>query len=93
MIHTHDVAAEMFRSNALSPLFGRRLAWTAKGHLALVPATAVVDDHVYALRGNHMPFVLQACGVKWKMLGPTYVDGMMNGQLCDEDAYGLLKIV
>lgn len=80
-------------SEAILPMYGRRLAWTARGHLALVPAQTAVNDHIFALRGSSMPCVLRSHENNWKILGPTYVDGMMKGELLDEDAVGTVKLV
>ncbi|KAK5940208.1 hypothetical protein PMZ80_007628 [Knufia obscura] len=79
--------------DAMSCIFGRRLAWTAKGYLAMVPAGARVGDFVFSLRGSSMAFVLRQCGDAWSILGPTWIHGMMEGQLIDEEAYSVVRLV
>ena len=71
---------------------GRRLAWTAKGYLALIPADAAVGDLVVLLKGGRMPFILRPQAASMRLLGPSYVHGMMGGELMDEDAVGNIKI-
>ena len=71
---------------------GRRLAWTAKGYLALIPADAAVGDLVVLLKGGRMPFILRPQAASMRLLGPSYVHGMMGGELLDEDAVGNIKI-
>lgn len=79
--------------DAMSCIFGRRLAWTAEGYLAMVPAGARVGDFVFSLRGSSMAFVLRQCGDAWSILGPTWIHGMMEGQLIDEEAYSVVRLV
>jgi len=79
--------------DAMSCLYGRRLAWTANGYLAMVPARACAGDMIFSLQGSSMPFVLRQCSEGFTILGPTYVHGMMERQLADEDAWGTVRLV
>ncbi|KAJ9652770.1 hypothetical protein H2198_007997 [Neophaeococcomyces mojaviensis] len=89
----YDVELSLVYGDAMSCLLGRKLAWTAKGYLAMVPAAARDGDFVFSLRGSSMLFVLRRCGNAWKFLGPSWVHGMMERQLINEDACGIVKIV
>lgn len=92
--HTdYDINSKVMLGTATDSLPGRRLAWTARGHLALVPARAAVGDYIFALKGGQMPFVLRSYQGDWKLLGPTYVDGMMKGEFDDDDATGPLRLI
>ena len=78
--------------SALRSSMGRRLAWTGKGYLALMPADAAVGDLVVLLKGGKMPFILRPQAASMRLLGPSYVHGIMGGELMDEDAVGNISI-
>lgn len=67
---------------------GRRLAWTDKGYLALIPAVSAPGDVIALLRGGRVPFVLRAGESGWRLVGPCYVYGIMEGEAFDEDLRG-----
>lgn len=90
---TYDFDSKIMLGEAMKALPSRRLAWTARGHLAMVPAKAAVNDHIFALKGSLMQFVLRSHEGNWKILGPTYVDGVMKGELHDDDAIGPVRLV
>lgn len=77
----------------MAPLFGRRMAWTVKGHLALVPARTEEHDDIFYLQGSEMPFVLRSLENRyWKLIGPAYIDGMMGGELYNKDCFTKISI-
>ena len=65
---------------------GRRLARTANGRLALVPATAAVGDTVILMAGGKLPLIIKPAKEKsgWTLVGAAYVDGIMQGEAWDE---------
>ena len=71
---------------------GRILTWTEKGYLALVPAATEAGDVVALLKGARLPFILRPKGGAWKLLGPSYIHGIMDGELVDDDAVRTIKI-
>lgn len=77
----------------MSSLLGRRLAWTASGSLALVPAKSEPGDMLFFLGGGDMPFVLRPAGGAFQLLGPTYLDGYMNGELANVEPFGIVKLI
>ena len=65
---------------------GRRLARTANGRLALVPATAAVGDTVILMAGGKLPLIIKPAKEKsgWTLVGAAYVDGIMQCEAWDE---------
>lgn len=61
-----------------------RVARTESGHLALVAHGAEVGDKIALLRGGRCPFVVRPSGSQWKLVGDSYVHGIMDGEAwCD----------
>jgi hypothetical protein len=61
------------------------LCITAKGYLAAVPYTTEVGDCIALLAGGRLPFVLRSTGDHYRLVGPCYVHGIMNGEAFPED--------
>ncbi|KAI1321274.1 heterokaryon incompatibility protein-domain-containing protein [Xylariaceae sp. FL0255] len=63
----------------------RRLARTKKGYLALVPGQSAIGDQISLFKGCQMPLVTQATPRKntHKLIGPTFVHGIMYGEVWD----------
>jgi hypothetical protein len=64
---------------------GTPLCTTAKGYLAAVPFTAKVGDCIAVLAGGRVPFVLRPIGDHYRLVGPCYVHGIMNGEAFPEN--------
>lgn len=62
---------------------GRRLAYV-DGRLALVPPTAMLGDEVFLLKGGSVPLVARKSGKNWRMMGESYVNGVMKGDFFKE---------
>lgn len=62
----------------------RKFFITANGRAGLGPATMRTDDVVVVLYGARVPFVLRRVGEKFELIGPCYVDGVMEGQAVKE---------
>ena len=78
----------------LTMAFGRRLARTEKGYLALVPAHAGVGDSIALCKGGKTPLVLKpSVAGSWELVGDAYVHGIMNGEAFDEDKCEEIHIV
>lgn len=60
---------------------GRCLFLTASGHLGLGPAETTVDDVVCVFGGAIMPYILRKCDDYFHLVGESYVDGMMDGEV------------
>jgi hypothetical protein len=65
-------------------IYGTPLCTTAKGYLAAVPYTAKVGDCIAILAGGCVPFVLRPIGDHYRLVGPCYVRGIMNGEAFPE---------
>ncbi|KAE9363163.1 hypothetical protein N431DRAFT_550864 [Stipitochalara longipes BDJ] len=66
------------------------LCTTAKGFLAAVPCTTEVGDCIAILSGGNIPFVLRPTGDHYyRLVGPCYVHGIMDGEAFPEDAKDL----
>jgi hypothetical protein len=62
----------------------RRLAWTKRGRLCLVPLCARLDDVCCLFPGLSVPFILRPAGDgKHYLVGDCYIHGVMNGELMD----------
>lgn len=74
-------------------VFTRAVAWTKQGYLALVPEETEAGDFVALLKGGRMPFVLRPGKGGFRLLGPAYIHGIMDGELSDDAAVGIIKLV
>jgi hypothetical protein len=70
----------------LTMAFGRKLARTEKGYLALVPAETRVGDSVGLFKGGKTPLVVRPVGDSWQLVGDSYVHGIMNGEAFNEES-------
>jgi hypothetical protein len=61
------------------------LGLTEKGFLAAVPYTAQVGDHIVVLAGGQAPFVLRRIESYYRLIGPCYVHGIMDGEAFPDD--------
>ncbi|KAK4902204.1 hypothetical protein LTR27_001107 [Elasticomyces elasticus] len=73
--------------------YGRRLSWTSKGYLALLPDAAIAGDLIVILRGGRLPFVVRPVEHGHRLIGPAYVHGIMKGEAYDEESCGDLRLV
>jgi hypothetical protein len=75
-----DEMAFSYTHRAEFLLWGRCLSTTVNLHLALVPINASAEDQIVVLSGGKLPFVLRATGSTFKIIGPCYVHGIMDGE-------------
>jgi len=61
------------------------LCTTSNGYLASVPYTTEVGDFIVVLAGGDYPFVLRPTGDHYRLVGPCYVHGIMDGEAFPED--------
>ncbi|KAK1822028.1 hypothetical protein LTR12_003552 [Friedmanniomyces endolithicus] len=73
--------------------WGRRLSWTENGYLALLPEEAVEGDLIVILRGGRLPFVVRPQAHGFRLIGPAYVHGIMDGEAYDEESCGDIRLV
>ena len=81
-----DMARE-FIDAVRRKLRSRRLATTKIGYLAAVPEASVVGDWVCMLHGARHLFVLRENQRNFVYMGPTYVHGLMQGEVLRADWY------
>ncbi|KAH6676780.1 heterokaryon incompatibility protein-domain-containing protein [Halenospora varia] len=66
--------------------YGRRMARTEKGFLALVPSNAEMGDSITLCKGGQTPLVLRGQKKCWELIGDSYVHGIMNGEAFNEES-------
>jgi hypothetical protein len=64
---------------------GKAFALTEGKRLAMVPATAQLDDVVIVFAGSKVPFILRQQGEGFLFVGSAYVHGVMHGELWTGD--------
>lgn len=70
-----------YQSNLIARCHNRCLFLTSKDDYGIGPACMREGDIVAVLYGGNAPFVLRPKGDEYLMLGETYVDSIMNGEL------------
>ncbi len=60
-----------------------RFCNTEAGRLGQVPSGTEVEDVLAIFLGSEVPLVLRKVGDAYCLLGPCYVHGVMNGNLCN----------
>ena len=66
--------------NMTPALLGRRVARTRAGTFATVPVATESTDVVAVFQGVPIPFVLRTSEDGYRVVGPSYVHGLMNGE-------------
>jgi hypothetical protein len=61
----------------------RRFFVTRDGGIGLGPSSLCADDIVVILRGGDVPFIMRRSGEFYRLVGPAYVHGMMDGEGVD----------
>jgi len=64
--------------------FHTRFAITKMGYFALVPPTTKVGDQVGLFKGGKVPLIVRQKGNQWRLVGESYVYGIMQGEAFDE---------
>jgi hypothetical protein len=60
---------------------GRKFCTTKKGFIGWVPLTAQENDMFCFFDDCSLPFVLRSCGRGYKLIGDSYLHGLMNNPL------------
>jgi hypothetical protein len=63
----------------------RRVIRTQSGYIGLAVHCAEVGDHVALFKGSRMPLVVRQDSDEWRLIGDTYVHGIMHGEAWQED--------
>lgn len=91
-----DAEVVRFLETSLGELAGRRnLFTTAKGHIGSGPPEMVPGDLVAYIAGVPVPMIIRRarCGDGYIVIGPSYVQGLMDGEEIDEMQMEILKLV
>lgn len=83
-----DDAASTYSYRASFLTWGRILCTTANSYLALVPVSVSAGDQIVIFSGGKVPFVLRPDGDKFKLVGPCYVHGIMDGEAFPREEEG-----
>lgn len=63
----------------------RRLVRTKKGYLGLASCSTEEGDLVGLFKGSKVPLVIRKEGIWWRLVGDSYVHGIMDGKAFKED--------
>ena len=96
-----QVVASVLRSQehqalaqALAPTFRRRIARTDRGYFALVPDDSKIGDKIAIMKGGNLPLVLRRAGSRgMKLVGESYVHGIMHGEAWDDRKCERIRLV
>jgi len=74
----------------------RRLFKTSRGYLGIGHDSLLVGDYVAILPGSNVPFALRKVdGNQYRLVGETYVHGIMHGEALEMNRWNLelIKLV
>ncbi|KAH7143537.1 heterokaryon incompatibility protein-domain-containing protein [Dactylonectria macrodidyma] len=86
---TLEVASERIFSDETAHTYSRRVSFLTWGRvlgtttnlrLALLPLSADVGDEIVIFNGGKLPFVIRPEGDNFKLVGPCYIHGIMDGE-------------
>ena len=77
----------------MRPAFYSRFAITRMGYFALVPPKTKIGDQVGLLKGGKVPLILRQEDNKWRLVGESYVHGIMQGEAFDETKCRELELI
>jgi hypothetical protein len=63
---------------------GRQMLFTTKGYLGLGPEAAQIRDLICVLFGVRLSFVLRKVGSRYILIGASYVDGIIDGEILEQ---------
>lgn len=78
---------------AMQVLAWRRLITTNEGYMGLAPAATRAGDIVAIVSGCDVPLVLRQEGNRFRVLGESYVHGMMSGEILKMLEQGTKKMI
>jgi hypothetical protein len=73
--------------------FYSRFAITKMGYFALVPPTTKVGDQVGLFKGGKVPLIVRQEDNQWRLVGESYVHGIMQGDAFDETKCRELELI
>ena len=71
---------------------GRRIFLTEKGFLGLGPPGCRIGDQLTILLGADFPYLLRLDGDYYELIGETYVEGIMHGEVLENFRLGQVEM-
>ena len=73
--------------------YQRTLFTTRHGYMGIGPRWMKRGDSVVIFSGHNAPFVVGEANEYYQLLGPAYIDGMMDGELWDDEKAQQITLV
>lgn len=78
---------------SVMPTFDKRLCWTSKGYLGVVPPHSEIGDQICVFSGGNLPCVIRPRAQRgentqyrsYELLGACYIQGIAHGELSQVD--------
>lgn len=83
---SRDLAAKMVAATS-----HRRMIRTRNGFIGLAPQNVMKGDYVGLFMGGRVPLVIRSDHGCWKIIGESYVHGMMRGEVWNERMCGTMR--
>ena len=58
---------------------------TATGYVGLANPSTIAGDEVHLVQGSEIPFIIRKTDSRYELVGETYVHGIMDGELVDDN--------
>ncbi|KAH7159529.1 heterokaryon incompatibility protein-domain-containing protein [Dactylonectria estremocensis] len=75
-----DETAHTYSRRVSFLTWGRVLGTTTNSKLAQLPLSADVGDEIVIFNGGKLPFLIRPEGDNFKLVGPCYIHGIMDGE-------------
>ncbi|KAK3680251.1 hypothetical protein LTR78_000629 [Recurvomyces mirabilis] len=72
--------AEAYLKDLIAMLHRRKVFVTTSGQVGIGPEDMEVNDKVVVLYGSRIPFILRPVGDEYRLVGPCYLQGIMDGE-------------
>ncbi|KAI1500456.1 heterokaryon incompatibility protein-domain-containing protein [Biscogniauxia marginata] len=95
VIHGKNKAKMQAFNSMQGLIIGRKLAWTQKGYLALVPENIKAGDNIVLCQGSKLPLGMRPSKQpnQWELVGTCYVHGITRGEAWDRSRCKEMEIV
>jgi hypothetical protein len=89
---SQEVPADLRSPQALHRI-NRRMFTTRDGYIGLGPKEMQPGDSIVLLSGGRLPFVLRPDGSSFRIVGDSYVHGMMAGEKYDSERCTTIRLI
>lgn len=83
---SRELAAKMVAATSY-----RRMIRTRNGFIGIAPRGVVKGDYIGVFQGGRVPLVIRSDQGSWKIVGESYVHGMMRGEVWNEKMCGTMR--